>query len=208
MPKQIAGLPQWVLCPLRPESLAALVEHCCFDWCNWIRAAWRFELLGARLAITAVLATLLQLTIVAASNYFDNDGLLVAFVHLETNELARRVVFSGDGPIFDAKSQPQHYRGSNADGYAYRIFDSDGQVVAEHNGSMLLALSPWQSHPSGNEDLWLRNLDQHKRLFVAGGLRERSGANEIWVEVMTTGDPAHRFLSILSYEILDEYGCL
>jgi two-component system, OmpR family, sensor histidine kinase QseC len=160
--------------------------------------------LTVRLALTAVLAMLLQLAIVAASNYFDNDGLLVAFVRLEAKELARRVVFSGDGPEFDAKSQPPHYRGSNADGYGYRIFGRDGQVVAEHNGNMLLALSPWRSHPSGNEDLWLRNLDQRKRLFVAGGLRERSGANEIWVEVMTTGDPAHRFLSILSYEILDD----
>lgn len=157
-----------------------------------------------RLAITAVLAILLQLVIVAARSYLDHEALLISYVSSEAKAIGRNVQFEGRGISFDPKTVPSRYRGRHSDAYAFRILDADGRTIAEHNGERLLALSPWQSQPSENQDLWLRDLDQQQRMFVAGGHRQRHDGHEIWVEVMTTGDPSHAFLSILGLEILDD----
>ena len=160
--------------------------------------------LTVRLAVTAVLAMLFQVAIVAARSYLDHEALLISYVGNEAKSLARNVRFDGISIGFDRETVPSHYRGKHSDSYAFRILDSDGRTVAEHNGARLRAISPWLAHPSEHQDLWLRDLDPEQRMFIAGGHRQRLDNHNLWVEVMTTGDPSHAFLSILGLEILDD----
>ena len=160
--------------------------------------------LTVRLAITALLAMLLQLSIVAVRNYLDHEGLLISYVNYEARALARGVRYEGSTIKFDPESAPSRYRKGEAGAYAFRIIDIDGRTIASQGGPRLVALSPWRTQPSENQDLWLRDLDPEQRMFVAGGLRYRQDGHEIWVEVMTTGDPSFAFLSILGWEILDD----
>jgi hypothetical protein len=47
------------------------------------------------------------------------------------------------------------------------------------------------------------DLSQEKKLYVAGGLRQKVGTKDVWVEVATVGDPAGVFLRILAAEVID-----
>jgi len=85
---------------------------------------------------------------------------------------------------------------------AFRILDEGDELIAEHNGSMISQLSPWPSKRS--QDLWLVDLEEEKKLYVAGGIRQRVGDRSVWIEVATFGDPANRYLSIVAAEVFDD----
>ena len=80
----------------------------------------------------------------------------------------------------------------------------DGKVIGEHNSSMLAELSPWRDRPSRTQDLWLLDLDLERKLYVAGGLRQKVGGRDVWVEVATRGDPDRVYLGIIAAEVLDD----
>jgi len=157
-----------------------------------------------RLAITSLLAIILQVTIVVARTYYDEEDLNKSYVTREARALLRKVSPGPQGHLFRANQVPAHYTGVNGAFYAFRILDEDGRIVAEHNGRMLVELSPWRSSPSRTQDLWLLDLSEEKKLHVAGGLRQRVGNKDVWVEVATVGDPAGVFRGILAAEVIDE----
>jgi signal transduction histidine kinase len=88
--------------------------------------------------------------------------------------------------------------------YAFRVLGHDGSVVAEHNGELLRAVSPWSSGGLSNQDFWLVNLAPGRRLHVAGGRRQQIGQRTALIEVATLGDPEGTSLSILTSEIFDD----
>ena len=101
-------------------------------------------------------------------------------------------------------SIPHHYTGKQSGVYAFRILADDGKVVAEHNSPMLASISPWRDRPSRTQDLWLLDLDLERKLYVAGGLRQKVAGRDVWVEVATRGDPERVYLGIVAAEVLDD----
>jgi signal transduction histidine kinase len=157
-----------------------------------------------RLAITSLLAMLLQLTIVVARAYLDEDDLNRSYVTREARTLIRGMQQSAEGETLKRFPVPPHYRGQHADAYAFRILTETGNVVAQHNGERLAQLSPWRVRPSRTQDFWLVDLDANEKLYVAGGLRQRVRGQEVWVEVATWADPDRVYLGILAAVGLDE----
>jgi two-component system, OmpR family, sensor histidine kinase QseC len=157
-----------------------------------------------RLVITSVLAMLLQLTIVVARAYFDEDELNRSYVTREAEALVRLLRVGPQGLRLRSTDVPQHYRGEHAAAYAFRVLSDSGKIVAEQNGAMLAQLSPWREKPSRTQDLWLLDLDTEQKLYVAGGLRQKIGAQDVWVEVATWADPNRVYLGIVAQVALDE----
>jgi two-component system, OmpR family, sensor histidine kinase QseC len=159
-----------------------------------------------RLAITSILAMLLQLTIVVARAYLDEDDLNRSYVTRQARSVLSSVRASRTprGVQLKTSAVPAQYRGLRADAYAFRILTADGSIVGEHNGAMLAQLSPWRERPSRTQDFWLVDLDAVEKLYVAGGLRQKVGNKELWVEVLTRGDPDRVYLGILAAEVLDD----
>lgn len=160
--------------------------------------------LTLRLAMASVLAMLLQLGIVAVRAYLDQETLLDAYVNYEAAAVGRVYRDDRAGPREQRRALPPHYRQDRTAAYAFRVLAQDGRVIAEHNGELLKAISPWATMPSENQDLWLRNLDPDEHMYVAGGVRQRYGARELWVEVLTRGDPSYAHLRIIAIDILDD----
>jgi signal transduction histidine kinase len=69
---------------------------------------------------------------------------------------------------------------------------------------MLAPISPWRDRPSRTQDLWLLDLDLERKLYVAGGLRQKIAGRDVWVEVATRGDPERVYLGIVAAEVLDD----
>ena len=156
-----------------------------------------------RLAITAMLAIFLQVTIVVARTYFDEEDLNKSYVTREARALLYEVRSGPHGLTFRDRRVPAQYVGEHRAFYAFRILDERGQIIAEHDGRMLAELSPWRPSPSRTQDLWLLDLSQEKKLHVAGGLRQKVGSKDVWVEVATVGDPAGVFRRVLAAEVID-----
>ena len=161
-----------------------------------------------RLAAASLVAMLLQVTIVVARAYLHEDELNRSYVTREALRLARDVRGMGAAATLNRPvrlgSVPGHYTGSNAAAYAFRILREDGTVIAERNPAQIAELSPWRSKPSRTQDFWLLDLDTQKKLFVAGGLREKVNGHDVWVEVATQGDPDAVYLGIVAAEVLDD----
>lgn len=162
------------------------------------------RIITLRLAITSVLAILLQLTIVIARAYIDEDDLNRSYVTREARSLLRDVRSGQQGLHMRSHWAPRQYTGQNSSSYAFRIVGEDGKVIAQHQGMLLAELSPWRERPSRTQDLWLLDLDLERKLFVAGGLRQKIGGKDVWVEVATRGDPDRVFLGIVAAEVLDD----
>ncbi len=161
--------------------------------------------LTVRLAVTSILVMLLQAGTVAVRDYLNETDFLNSYVRREAQQIAREqaatIGTSSDAP---AVKLPAHYFGANAKGYAFRLINQDGRVLIEHNGARLDALSPWSSKPDARQDFWVRKLDAHERMHVAGGLKVRAGEQDLWVELATFGDPDDTYLKTLAQEILDD----
>src|ERR1700682_4464173 len=111
------------------------------------------RIITLRLAITSVLAMLLQGGIVVARVYLNEDDLNRSYVMREARTLFQAVRPTLRGPLFRPRLVPPHYTGQHGDSYAFRMLLEDGTVVGEHNRSMLTELSPWRDHPSRTQDL-------------------------------------------------------
>ncbi len=162
-----------------------------------------------RLAITTFLVMLLQAGTVAIRDYLNETDFLNSYVRREAQQIAReqgaapaRTPGAPDGQPM--ASFPAQYFGANAQAYAFRLIDTDGRILAEQNGARLVALSPWSSKPNARQDFWVRKLNPHERMHVAGGLKVRVGEQDLWVELATFGDPNHTYLKSLAQEILDD----
>jgi signal transduction histidine kinase len=157
-----------------------------------------------RLALTSLIAIFAQLAIVVVRSYVNEDDLNRSYVTREAKALLRGLQGgTRDAPLKLGRIPP-HYEGAHAASYSFRMLRENGQIVAERNGAMLAALSPWREKPSRTQDLWLLDLDTERKLQVAGGLRQKVGDTEVWVEVATAGDPDAVYLGILAAEVLDD----
>lgn len=157
-----------------------------------------------RLALASLVAILLQITIVVARAYLDEDDLNRSYVTREAHRLARIIRAGSLHQRLRLASVPAHYTGPSAHAYAFRALREDGSLIAERNSSILADLSPWKAHPSRTQDLWLLDLDTTQKLYVAGGLRQKILGQDVWIEIATQGDPERVYLGIVAAEVLDD----
>jgi signal transduction histidine kinase len=157
-----------------------------------------------RLAITALVAIVLQISLVIARAYLDEDDLNRSYVTREAQRLARLIKPIRPGGELKLSSVPSHYSGIHASAYAFRIVSGDGHAIGASGGNLVADLSPWKMRPSRTQDLWLLDLDPERKLYVAGGLRQKISGQDVWFEVATWGDPDAVYLSIVAAEVLDD----
>lgn len=157
-----------------------------------------------RLAMTSMIAMLLQISLVIARAYLDESDLNRSYVTRESQRLARALRITSASDIPKLTAIPSHYTGPNGSAYAFRVLREDGGLVASRRGALISDLSPWRMKPSRTQDLWLLDLDTQRKLYVAGGMRLKINGQDIWFEVATWGDPDAVYLSIVAAEVLDD----
>jgi two-component system, OmpR family, sensor histidine kinase QseC len=157
-----------------------------------------------RLALAALLAIVLQLTIVVVSTYLVEDDLNRSYVTRQARTLLAALGTPSNVPTLEDSHVPRQYRGKYANFYAFRITGEDGHILAQHNGPRIADLSPWQNKASRSQDLWLLDLDAERKLYVAGGVRQRLANHYVWIEVATFGDPANTYLGIVAAEVAED----
>jgi len=162
------------------------------------------RILTVRLALTSLLAIVLQLTIVVVRSYLIENDLNRSIVTRHAQALLALLHSDAGVLAFEQSRMPQPYLGKYADFYAFRILDERGDVLAQHNGDRIAALSPWRDHASRAQDLWLLDLDADRKLYVAGGVRQKLADRQVWIEVATFGDPASTYLGIVATEVVDD----
>lgn len=157
-----------------------------------------------RLVLAALVAIVLQITIVVARAYLDENDLNRSYVTREAYRLSRILRANVPNPRLKASVIPAHYTGANTAFYAFRVLREDGSEIAERNSAILAEISPWKPRPSRTQDLWLLDLDTQKKLYVAGGLRQKIDGHDVWIEIATLGDPDRVYLGIVAAEVLDD----
>lgn len=160
--------------------------------------------LTVRLAVTMVLAMLLQAGIVAVRDYFNETEFLNNYVRREAIRVARAVGEPPPGGGVSLHQLPAHYVGRHAGAYAFRVVEADGRVIAEQNAARLAPLAAWTERPSQRQDFWLRKLESGERMQVAGGLKIERPSGTVWVELATFGDPAGTYLLNLVWDIVSD----
>jgi len=162
------------------------------------------RIITVRLAVTSLLVIILQLTSVVVRTYLIENDLNRSIVTRHAQALLAGLHANAATLAFDESQVPQHYVGKHADYYAFRISDAHGHVLAQHNGQKIAQLSPWREEASRIQDFWLLDLDADKKLYVAGGIREKLADRQAWIEVATFGDPASTYLGIVASEVVDD----
>jgi signal transduction histidine kinase len=160
------------------------------------------RLLSQRLAIASLLAIVLQIGLTAVRSYFDEIDLDANFVKYEARLIEAQYLAGRSSPHGGLAALPARYLGQYKGAYSFRILTPDGRVLAEHNGGLLAALSPWRFPQSETQDFWLRRLDGTAWMHIAGGVHFTRPGDDLWVEVATQGDPAGAHVSIFARELI------
>lgn len=162
------------------------------------------RLLSQRLVMTAVVAIVLQIGITAVRSYLDEIDLNTNYIKYEVRLIAAAYEAAQARRMPVSQWLPQRYTGAAGRSYGFRIIGADGRVLADQNGAMLAALSPWRFPNSDTQDFWFRRLDGTAWMNVAGGVHLERPAGELWVEVVTFGDPAGAHVGIFARELVSD----
>lgn len=153
-----------------------------------------------RLVVATIFLMVLQAGIVAVRDYINETDFMNNYVRREALKLARAVPYQKGL----STKLPSQYTGANSGAYAFRIIESDGRVLSEHNGFLLAIYSPWNERPSARMDYWVRDVDTSQRMYVVGGIKTRRDNRDLWVELASFGDPDDTYLSNIAQDILDD----
>jgi signal transduction histidine kinase len=160
-----------------------------------ITARWIF--------VAGLLGVSLQLGWTLEENLFDERYYTQRFIITEAERLIAAVKirdgrFEGIG-----ESVLEPYYGKNAAAYGFRIIDEKARVLMQSNGAAVERLSPPTENPSMLPEFWQRKIDS-SWFDVVGGIKLRTQQQDVWVEVMTHGDPEfYRFNALVS-EIMND----
>src|SRR6476619_585649 len=159
--------------------------------------------LSVRITLVALAAIVLQLLVVVVINDFDYETLYLDHINYEASALLKGVSIGPDGPAFVLPSKLTQFRDDTKAAYAFRVLDTDGRVIAAHNGELLESVSPWIPNSPKTTDYWFKQLDT-QTLHIAGGRRYRVGDAHVLVETATLGDPARVHRWVVAYETLED----
>jgi len=93
--------------------------------------------ISIRVAVVALVMSVVQLLVVIGTHRIDYDDLALDHVRRETEWLSRGIKPVPGGLTFELPGNMGHYGGGYQDGYAYRILDRSGQIIAFQNASIL-----------------------------------------------------------------------
>jgi signal transduction histidine kinase len=160
-----------------------------------ITARWIF--------VAGLLGLSLQLGWTLEENLLDERYYTQRFIMTEAERLiAAAEIRDGRFEGVD-ESALEPYYGKNAAAYGFRIVDEKARVLMQSNGADVERLSPPSENPSMLPQFWQRKIGS--RWFeVVGGIKLRTQQQDVWVEVMTHGDPEfYRFNALVS-EIMSD----
>jgi len=160
-----------------------------------ITARWIF--------VAGLLGISLQLGWTLEENLFDERYYTQRFIMTEAERLIAAARFR-DGQFENiGESALEPYHGKNAAAYGFRIIDEKARVLMQSNGAEVERLSPPSENPSMLPEFWQRKIDS-SWFEVVGGIKLRTQQRDVWVEVMTHGDPEfYRFNALVS-EIMSD----
>jgi hypothetical protein len=98
--------------------------------------------LSVRITLVALAAIVLQLLVVVVINDFDYETLYLDHINYEASALLKGVSIGPDGPAFVLPSKLTQFRDDTKAAYAFRVLDTDGRVIAAHNGELLESVHP------------------------------------------------------------------
>jgi signal transduction histidine kinase len=166
-----------------------------------IDAAPRLSLIvGKWILLSGLIGAALQLARCLQENLLDEAYFTRHYIIQQAARLTEAARFRDGRLEVVSERALALYRGEHAAAYGYRIVDAQAQVLSAINGDLVESLSPLKSAPRLWPDAW-----QHKIggewFNVIGGVKHRAGDRELWVEVMTLGDPQLGRLTVLAQEI-------
>ena len=117
-------------------------------------------------AIVTLITSLVQLLVIIGTHQFDYDDLALDHVRREAHWMSRGIKLGPEGPTFELPPDMGHYADERQNGYAFRILDRSGQVIASRRSAILEGVSPWQP-PSreGMPGFWFRKLDDTRQFY-------------------------------------------
>jgi signal transduction histidine kinase len=149
--------------------------------------------LGVTIAIAACLY----------ENLSDEQYFATHFIIDQTTALAE--ASHGDLALMYVDLTDRSYLSELADsnGYAFRITDKDGRIVASSNESLLIKAAVPTQFPGSRPDFWVQKFGDGW-FEVGGGMRHRINGADYLIEFATAGDPAHQRYWSLAWEFFDD----
>jgi signal transduction histidine kinase len=163
------------------------------------------SIVGRRILAFACLAMVLQVALVLADYWFDDQELGRILIEHETSRIAVNVVHRDGALVVHLSQDHQHRYHVDAPGPDRAIFmrirTPDGVVLYSNCDADCTALFfPLDLHPP---TFWQRSLRPGKPLSVSGGrIFERDGAVFL-VELAVLGDPNGLITDVLTHEMID-----
>jgi signal transduction histidine kinase len=144
----------------------------------------------------------IQLAWCLHENLSDETYYMRHYINVEAARLTDGARFrDGHFEIAPAQQTGWPYQGEHAAAYGFRILDPAARVLAQSNGPMVAAASPLGETLSGWPDFWQDKIGP--RWFeIAGGVKRQVDGQDVWVEVLTLGDPEFLRLNALKAELL------
>lgn len=139
----------------------------------------------------AVLAVALQTIICFAENFLDEDYFTHWYVKSEVGRLAGSLTVTEHG--LHLSHVPEHYSGTHASSYGFRIWDDKGAYVDTVNLPLVERVSPFGVEHRQHLNIWHRRIEGDPgagSFSVVGGFQRMASGAPVWIEVATLGDPA------------------
>jgi hypothetical protein len=124
--------------------------------------------ISIRVAVVALVTSLVQLLVVIGTHRIDYDDLALDHVRREAEWLSRGIKPVPGGLAFELSGNMSHYGDGYQDGYAFRILDRSGQIIAFQTRRYLEGASPWQRMSCESAlGFWFRKLDDSRQFYFA-----------------------------------------
>lgn len=158
-------------------------------------------ILTRRIAFFAVLAMVLQLSVIFSDYYWNVGELSRLFVEQETERLASGITVDGKSVRYQLPDNVRHRYQERSSGYVARIRDATGALVFEScDDACESRFLPADVNPP---DFWLRSLKPGKPLSLVGGRAFVVGNQRFVVDVATIDDPQDVVSSVFWKEVVE-----
>ena len=158
-------------------------------------------ILTRRIAFFAVLAMVLQLSVIFSDYYWNVGELSRLFVEQETERLASGITVNGKSLRYELPDSVKQRYQERSSGYVARIRDATGALVFEScDDACESRFLPADVNPP---DFWLRSLKPGKPLTLVGGRAFVVGNQRFVVDVATIDDPQNVVSSVFWKEVIE-----
>ena len=158
---------------------------------------------GKWVLFAGLVGVAIQLAWCLNENLFDERYYTRNYVTAEAERLTGRATFRNGQFEIERSQASWPYQGEHAAAYGFRILDASARVLAHSNGKLVEANSPLAQLTSRWPDFWQHKIGP-RWLEIAGGVRRQVDGQDVWIEVVTLGDPQFLRLNALKAEILQD----